>query len=385
MQLNAHLQGPQWSRQQSTTRTTKKMVRLYLTISALTLAHTAAALLDGHIDVNVVANVLAQATTTNEGLLACATADAILNSCYSAGSLEPTLPTATIANCLCCYQDVELDVVYLACASYVYYTEPTAVDAFSTASSLYEICDAAGTCRAPGGAAQPTPPPAPPPPPPPEDPTTTIPPVVETPPAPPPDTTPGLVSVPPVCNSLVDFYNGCSSAIPGFSTAPVGELASCFCYDGSGSYNTDIQDLADGCAPWAKTADPSDYTLIEVLQTFCDVYGAAAAEPTPTTTSKLTLTNGGGGTTRTTADSGSGGGGNAAPFGSFAFGNGGTGGGGSSPTPTPTSSDSSPSAVVTITKTAASGSDGNLGAGAPRGVIVWLGNAFVVALGYFMI
>ncbi|KAK4214416.1 hypothetical protein QBC37DRAFT_155432 [Rhypophila decipiens] len=261
----------------------------------------AASLLSGRINNHAVANVIAAATTTDAGLMACATADAITSSCYVAGSFDLDVPVETIQQCLCCYSSVELDEIYLSCASYIAYSEPGLTEAFSIATSLYDICDLTGTCPVIdlGDPAPPPPDPTTPtttppsPPPPPETP----PPAEPTPTAPPPPEVTGPV----VCTSLAIVFQACSSAIPGFASAPVSELADCFCYDNTGKYNTDVQDWADGCEPWAKTAAPSDLEVIQVFQTFCDVYAlpptptepAPGPRPTVTTTTtkpKLTLT-----------------------------------------------------------------------------------------------
>ena len=193
-------------------------------VAALVLAHGTVALLDGKINNHAVANVVAAAaTTTNPGLLACVTADAITSACFGAASLNPELPIESVADCLCCYSGVELDGLYSGCASYIYYTESTATAAYSVVTSLYDICSMAGTCNAVGGGGA-TPPPPPPPPQP--DPTTpkTAPPVTQpTPTAPGPE-----ITAPADCASLVYVYNSCSEAIPSFTEAPVSEVADCF-------------------------------------------------------------------------------------------------------------------------------------------------------------
>lgn len=195
------------------------MARHFMT--ALALAHGTVALLDGKINNKAVANVVAAAaTTTNPGLQACVTADAITSACFGAVSLNPSIPIASVQDCLCCYSGVELDGLYLGCASYIYNTESTATDAFSVVTSLYDICSLAGTCNAIGGGSTPTPPPPPP------NPTTpkTAPPVNE-----PTPTAPGpAATAPALCTSLAVVYSACSQAIPGFTSAPVSEIANCF-------------------------------------------------------------------------------------------------------------------------------------------------------------
>ena len=188
-------------------------------IAALALAHRTVALLDGKFHNHAVANVVAAAaTTTNPGLLACVTADAITDACFDAASLNPTMPIASLEACLCCYSGVELDDLYFGCASYIYNTVSTATDAFSAITSLYDICSVAGTCNAVGGGG-PTPPP-----PPPVAPTTprTAPPVEPTPTAPGPEITPAA------CTSLASVYSICYQEMSGFTSAPVGEVADCF-------------------------------------------------------------------------------------------------------------------------------------------------------------
>ncbi|KAM7198570.1 hypothetical protein V8F20_006100 [Naviculisporaceae sp. PSN 640] len=343
----------------------------YLAATAVLALHqlrpASASLLGGKINNHAVATVIAAATTTDEGLLACATADAITSSCYFAGSFDLTVPIQTIQQCLCCYSSIELDEIYLSCASYIAYSEPTATEAFSIATSLYDICDLSGSCpvigAGGGGGGGGTLPPDPTSP----DPITPTP----TPPAPEPQpTVPPApeITAPALCTSLASVWQACSKAIPGFSTAPVSELVDCFCYDKQGSYNTDVQDYADGCESWAKTSATSDYEVVTILQTFCDVYAAAiptagpggggGSGPTPTSTKPFFT----GKPTGTEGDGEGNGNGGAFNMGSFGF------GGGPAPTSNPGGANpdlgASSAVVVTVTQTPAPRPNGN---GAAKG------------------
>lgn len=199
--------------------------RYLAAIAALAINHlrpSTANILGGTINNHAVARVIAAATTTDKGLLACATADAITSSCYLAGSLDLTVPVETMQQCLCCYSSIELDPIYLSCASYIAYSQPTATGAFSVATSLYDICDLSGSCPVigagggGGGGGGGTLPP---------DPTSPTPPAAQ----PQPTAPPGAeITAPALCTSLAVVWQACSKAIPGFTTAPVSKLADCF-------------------------------------------------------------------------------------------------------------------------------------------------------------
>lgn len=325
--------------------------------AALALAHCATALLDGYVEktvvehvvlagklnAGVVGNVLAEASTTDPGLLACATADVILSSCIAKGVLETTAPTASAKACLCCYQDYELVEEYSSCASYIYNSFRTQTEAFSTVSQLYEICDAVGTCGAPA--------------PPTRAPTQSVPSA--------PATTRGQTTQAPKapvgCTSFINIYTSCSDEIPNFTKASDESLVECFCYDNRGNYNTRFDDYAASCAPWAKTEVPEDYEAISYLADFCEAFppvtsaGVSITTRRPSTRSSLL---GGGG------DSSVG------PLGE-----------GISVSPPATRQSASSTTTVTTRNSAAFGHR----APTPPGIVAWAANLATVVVGYFFL
>ena len=76
---------------------------------------------------NQLANIVAAATTTDPGLLACATAEAVISVCFDIPNFT-NAPEATIASCLCCLQNTYLASEYGSCASYI----KTSASKFST-------------------------------------------------------------------------------------------------------------------------------------------------------------------------------------------------------------------------------------------------------------
>ncbi|KAL2021102.1 hypothetical protein VTK56DRAFT_7521 [Thermocarpiscus australiensis] len=242
----------------------------------LALARIAAGLLDGIVEVvvtkedvykvpaNLVAGVVDAAGEGDDGLLACATADAILSSCDARGVLETTAPVASRRNCLCCYSGTAAAPAYSSCASYVSNSlfGSDASTVYEAVSILASGCSAAGpgVCAGGGGGE-------------------TLPTVSATRSSRP--TAAG--GAPAGCTSMISIYSSCSENMPGFETARARELAECFCYDRSGNYNTRFEDYASSCAPWVRTAAREDYSIISVFQTFCDDYP-------PVTSSTLKLT-----------------------------------------------------------------------------------------------
>ena len=86
-------------------------------VAALFLAQRAVMAVD--IPANALGNIVAAATTTDPGLLACATAFDVISYCASAIPDFTAAPEATQAACLCCYSTTELDPVYSSCANYI--------------------------------------------------------------------------------------------------------------------------------------------------------------------------------------------------------------------------------------------------------------------------
>ena len=79
--------------------------------------------------------VVAAATTTDPGLMACATAEALADYCYSAGWLDATVPLQTEAACLCCYQGSYVANDFYSCASYIAASARTATAAYTSMCS----------------------------------------------------------------------------------------------------------------------------------------------------------------------------------------------------------------------------------------------------------
>lgn len=105
------------------------MARLFFTLA---LAHSAVALLkdvvyvevvrEDHVRIspNIVGDLaVGAAVDEEEGLLACATADAVINSCYSAGALETSAPDAVFEGCVCCESGNPVVSAYSNCAEYI--------------------------------------------------------------------------------------------------------------------------------------------------------------------------------------------------------------------------------------------------------------------------
>ncbi|GAB1316598.1 hypothetical protein MFIFM68171_06808 [Madurella fahalii] len=241
---------------------------------ALALAHRAIALLEGYVDVvrvtkvdhiqiapNLVADVMGAAIDEDDGLRACATADAVISSCYSAGVLETDAPMAEFENCMCCQSSTPVVSAYSDCAEYIYSSASgsEASTVLEAVSMLWGVCSEAGGGVCAGGTA-----------------TQTVPPAATR--------TRGSgddddVVAPAGCSSMMSIYNSCSEEID-FQTARISEVAECFCYDRSGSFNTRFEDYASSCAPFARTAVPEDYEVISGFQTICD-------DAPPTSTSVL--------------------------------------------------------------------------------------------------
>ncbi|KAH8900062.1 hypothetical protein GQ53DRAFT_207924 [Thozetella sp. PMI_491] len=251
-------------------------------LSTLLLAVHGAAALDAALRPQALAVVVAAATTTDPGLLACATVEAFVDGCYSAGYLDSTVPSATEAACLCCSKGTNIATAYSSCQSYVAASAKTATDAYSLASLGYNICSKAGNVC--GAVATPTATAT--------GATTKV-------------TTDAATSVTSAvgaqgaaaCSSLIGIVTSCSSAVPGWSTLAASSMASCLCYSSS-KYNTKFDDYASVCAPYAKTSLTSQYSAVSELQTFCEDYPPATATTrTSTTSTSKTSTTGAGGVT----------------------------------------------------------------------------------------
>ncbi|KAB5577800.1 hypothetical protein GE09DRAFT_1260652 [Coniochaeta sp. 2T2.1] len=268
----------------------------------------------------------AAATTTaaDPGAAACATAYAIVDSCYSASPGLSTAPESEAAACLCCVgSTVEVDGFYSSCAEYIAESYPGSKTQYAAFSGLADACASempvcgAGAGGGGGGSGSAT--------------VTNTASTTTT-----RRTTTGSATatatrtggggggsatdVPDACTSLLDIISSCVDATPSLTAAPDSVAASCVCYTtsaGTSSFTTEIDDLASSCAPWAKaSAAPSAYSLILGFEDFCEGFSPAATGTrttrTRTTSDRTTATDtdtesttgtalgGGGSTTRTT-------------------------------------------------------------------------------------
>ncbi|KAK4100232.1 hypothetical protein N658DRAFT_497455 [Parathielavia hyrcaniae] len=233
------------------------MARLFLV--ALALAQGVSAIFDEFVDVVVsvehrvpidaFSGVLNAAGGSDGGWEACYTANNVLEYCYDAGYMEPTAPVAAADRCLCCDGTTALATVYSSCASYARDELPEATAEYSAISSLYRYCGAMATCTSTRRQTQ-----------------TAV------------NTRTASVTIPAVCTSFVQIYNSCSIKV-GFETARVTDAVECLCPTSGGDWNTDFQDYASSCAPWASTAYPTDYDLITRLATVCDDFPPGSTAP----------------------------------------------------------------------------------------------------------
>ncbi|KAK4450758.1 hypothetical protein QBC34DRAFT_379027 [Podospora aff. communis PSN243] len=236
-----------------------------LVLPTLALAAGAAAFLEGYVTVTHVEeevifpgkiNVAAikgimVAAVSDAEISACATADVVLSACVESGYLDEGAPTASARSCLCCYRGLTLSDEYSMCSTYIAASFPTETAAFTQVSLLNGIC-ATGTCAP---VATPT--------------------GIRT-------SGTGTVIPPPGCTSFVSVYQSCTSAVPGWSTLGQSKWAECLCYDRLGNFNTRFDDYASSCATWARTAVPSEYTVISALGDFCEI------NPPQTSTTRCT-------------------------------------------------------------------------------------------------
>jgi hypothetical protein len=242
------------------------MARRFL--AALALAHSAAALLEGFVDVLVKVDVQVppngfaelKAAEADDGYDACLAADAVLLDCDREGHLDTTTLSNDAVDCLCCVGTTPISAVYSMCASYA--SVESAPTAYTLASEIYRVCSIGGDCRS-GGSPRPSP-------------TRTEAPAAD-------------VTIPAECSPMFDIYISCSAEMD-FQTARMRDVASCFCQDQSGNYDTEFQDFASSCAPAARTELPEDYTVIAQFTTICEAF-------TPVNTEALVFTTAGSRTT----------------------------------------------------------------------------------------
>jgi hypothetical protein len=192
-------------------------------------------------------NITVQAMALQAGVTACSVANLVVTSCASAGALATSAPIGDMFDCLCCFSGTALYPAYSSCASYIYNSVAGATASFSAMSLIWDGClSVSPTCS--------------------NRPRTTV--RVST--ASPDTVTSGPSSVPRACASFANIVRSCSSKIPNFTAISDRELAECMCYDPFGSYTTVAEDFASTCAAWARTGEPTDYSLFAAFTTFCD-------------------------------------------------------------------------------------------------------------------
>jgi len=277
----------------------------------VTVTHVEEVVFPGKINVAAVRPVVAAAAVTDAEISACASADVVLSACVASGYLDDGAPTASAKSCLCCYKGLTLIDEYSSCSTYISKSFPTETAAFATISLLYGICET-GTCAA--GAT----------------------------PASTRATTTPTVTPPAGCTSFVSVYESCTSKVPG---GAVTKMADCLCYDLVGKYNTKFDDYANSCAPFAKTAVPTEYSIISALGSFCKEFPPSSTHST---------SKGGG-------------------FGAI----------GTKPSTTSAPSASSFDTVVTVTAPAAPG--GAAGGAAVPAVVVWIASFASFVLSFFVL
>ncbi|EHK19019.1 uncharacterized protein TRIVIDRAFT_231628 [Trichoderma virens Gv29-8] len=111
------------------------------------------------------------------------------------------------------------------------------------------------------------------------------------------------------CVQMVDIFQECTRATPGFTDMPFGQQAYCYCcrtaLDGQITWTDEIETYASTCRNWGATAGPGEpvtaYDVAKTFATFChhfsDVCSASTTPPTDTATNQgnggATTTEGG--------------------------------------------------------------------------------------------
>lgn len=93
-------------------------------------------------------------------------------------------------------------------------------------------------------------------------------------------------TVPAECNSWAEVISLCSDQVPNFASAPYTEQAECLCYEGTSWVPSIFDGWVATCASWAKTSDPTDYTIVDSWAGLCTNVGPVTATPTPLATAK---------------------------------------------------------------------------------------------------
>lgn len=239
-------------------------------ISSLFLAGTSATAFQFHGRLNNLAanNAVNAVATTDAGYKACTAVSSVVMSCSAAGSIADSVPEASQAACVCCQGQNELDPVYSSCAAYVKTAlqDPSLAavyDAVFTVCASYECGAAAApsTTRQPTSVVQPT--------------TTAR------------ATITSVPVMPAACSSVVSIADRCEKSGGDDASA----LVSCLCHDTSGKTNTQVQNWASSCLPWAKTESPNDVSALETFESICT---AGLAAESSSLSAKATQSGNGG-------------------------------------------------------------------------------------------
>lgn len=212
---------------------------------------------------------------------ACFSALEFIDFCSSVSPGFVSMDSSSQAPCLCYSSTVWMPGVFdgyvSTCASYAKTSSP---EDYSAISALQGFCSDVGNVK--GNTAVVTTPIL--------SPTTTE-------PAPSAVTTPPITSAPvptPVGTAIEDntacvtassLLSSCFSASKGFTALPTKSQANCLCYRGSSWSPSFFDNGIQACANYAKTADPTDYSVFAALTDFCsDAGDVRAADPTPAPT-----------------------------------------------------------------------------------------------------
>jgi hypothetical protein len=188
------------------------------------LQGAATALLDAHVTVNIISSISllhVRALAARDIGGECAVAESVLNACVTSGFVAAGVPAASQHACLCCTDGAAVAGQYSSCATFLAKESPTETSLLSAIATLYGVCATGSTCAAPTSETQ----------------------------APPP----------PECTSVANLWRACAESSPQLETAALPELAGCLCYDGRGTFNTEFDDYAKTCAPWAQSVAPEDF------------------------------------------------------------------------------------------------------------------------------
>ncbi|KAL2267013.1 hypothetical protein VTJ83DRAFT_4290 [Remersonia thermophila] len=201
----------------------------------------------------------------SDGYDSCLVVEDLILGCDEEGRFDATAAPGAAERCLCCAGTHPLSTYYSSCASFVLNSAsgPDASTVYSVVSDIYATCKRDITCRRGATATG-------------LSPTTTRSPA------------------PAACSSMADIWNSCIFKLD--PTADGYDMASCVCSDSAGKRNTDIQDHASSCYPYARVSMSTNSQLVSALASVCNL---VATTPTQTATNPLVFTTAG---TRTGLD-----------------------------------------------------------------------------------